>query len=359
MNRMTGRKIVFTIHGINSDGEWQDHVQRILEPHFRCVPLRYRHFRRLGWIKALMGRPLTRPAVGAVADQYAAEVQPYGRKPDLIAHSFGTLVAARLMELPAFQFDRVIFLGSPLPCNFDWQRILDQNPQAFQQLTNEAGMEDRVIRLAGAAGKIFTHLGDAGRKGFAGPSTFVHDLEESPQRCSECAEMVRRGGTPARLHNLVWSRYQHHDWFIGKGHHANLWLPYLWGIEPGEYSDFINLCLQAAELEATDRLRELLDCEDRLRSSSWSWTHDDTLISHLNADVEAYFEYREIDVDPAVVRNICSRAVRLVWVNVQEAVHERAKESAGQRPAIVRRLYPPIAVGSAVRAAAETIVADQ
>ncbi len=42
-------QFVVTVHGINSDGEWQKEVHSVLERHFRCVGYRYRTYRYFGF----------------------------------------------------------------------------------------------------------------------------------------------------------------------------------------------------------------------------------------------------------------------------------------------------------------------
>lgn len=41
--------LVITVHGINSDGEWQERVAPILHPHCRCVPFKYPDYRYWGF----------------------------------------------------------------------------------------------------------------------------------------------------------------------------------------------------------------------------------------------------------------------------------------------------------------------
>src|SRR5262249_21705368 len=44
-------KPVMLIHGINSNGEWHTDVSKVLEPHFQCIPIRYRDYHFRGELK--------------------------------------------------------------------------------------------------------------------------------------------------------------------------------------------------------------------------------------------------------------------------------------------------------------------
>jgi len=122
---------VVTIHGISSDGAWQDEVAKILEPHFDCVSIRYPQYRRLAPIKVapwLVGVPAAIGlglAVGVSAwitgvigltlsAAYCVIVRSNARKtvmsrwlekvgnphprPHLIAHSLGTILSLDLIK---------------------------------------------------------------------------------------------------------------------------------------------------------------------------------------------------------------------------------------------------------------------
>jgi hypothetical protein len=42
------RRVVILLHGIQSNGAWHDEVAEVLEPHFKCYPIKYREFHSLG-----------------------------------------------------------------------------------------------------------------------------------------------------------------------------------------------------------------------------------------------------------------------------------------------------------------------
>jgi pimeloyl-ACP methyl ester carboxylesterase len=203
-----------------------------------------------------------------------------GDRPNLIAHSFGTWIAVKLMKRPGVSFNRVVFAGSPLPANFDWQRELADNPRAFYDLTNERGLRDGVIAMAGRAWKVC-----AGEVGFKGSADFIHDtgaLRDSCPRCRDLADAAQ-----ARIHNLSWKDFKHSDWFVGSGHSANLWLPYFWGFPPGEYSEFVETCLRLAEMEHRGEWLGMKQEEKEFRARGWSWSKRDHVVVNLDEYVKS------------------------------------------------------------------------
>ena len=45
---------VLLVHGINSNGDWQDAVEHVLDPHFEVVKIRYWQYRWLGAFKLVL-----------------------------------------------------------------------------------------------------------------------------------------------------------------------------------------------------------------------------------------------------------------------------------------------------------------
>jgi pimeloyl-ACP methyl ester carboxylesterase len=341
------RRVIVTLHGINSAGPWQDEVAKVFEPHFRCVPLRYPQFRRLGWLKIFVPW-LRRRALKTVAQQFFEEIVAAGIRPHLIAHSFGTWIAAQLMKRPGTRFNRVIFVGSPLSAHFDWTQELKDNPRAFYDLTNERGLRDGVISLAGKLGR-----GRAGRIGFKGPPELIHDTGALRDTCHLCRSL---GPGEFRIHNVHWE-FRHSDWFVGNGHSINLWLPYFWGFPPEEYAEFIETCLRLDEMEGRDALN-LKQAEGAFGARSWSWTRRDRDVLSLSEYIESSVvehlksHKREADLDKAgIFRDL---AIQSLWAIVNEAIEERRKPAAERREDIVLRLHPGLAISNAIAIAADS-----
>lgn len=58
--------LVITVHGINSDGEWQNAVEKVLAPHCKCRHFRYRDYRYFGFALQLIGPVCGLLAAGCV-----------------------------------------------------------------------------------------------------------------------------------------------------------------------------------------------------------------------------------------------------------------------------------------------------
>src|SRR5215210_576977 len=340
------RRVIFTIHGINSEGEWQQEIAQELEPHFCCISLRYRQFRYLGWPKILFPL-LRRHAVKTVARQLSREAAPVERA-NLIAHSFGTWISLQLMKRRGTYFNRVIFTASPLPADLDWEGELNDNPEAFQDLTNERGFNDKVL----ARGDFTTGKDSARRGGFRGHPDRNYDTRAFRLSCPLCRNLPE--GLQARIHNLEWSEFHHSGWFVGGGHCGSLWLPYFWGFPPEEYADFIETCLDLAELEShgdivNQEYKERTFCE-----RVWTWTrHGDVTLAMAKYIEESIFLYRmdkDLLLDQATIQNHRARATRLVWHIVKDAIEERRRPAEERRLHILRRLHPQLAIRAAIEA---------
>ena len=210
----TPKKQLVTIHGINTEGLWQEEITAVLSPHFKCVPYKYRSYRWLGFIRQLVGLysllimvfgllfwaigilggySIWLPLILCILCAFGIFEARWGRdkaikgfrkmldehvnftgKPHLIAHSFGTyLTGGILRRYATTDFDCIILTGSVLPRNFPWNKLTDR----FSQVRNEVGTRDLVVFWAGIFGWIGgirgTGFGAAGRKGFKTSSSSV------------------------------------------------------------------------------------------------------------------------------------------------------------------------------------------
>jgi pimeloyl-ACP methyl ester carboxylesterase len=340
------RRVICTLHGINTEGPWQREIAQELEPHFRCIPLKYPQFRWLGWPKIL--HPLLRrAAVKTVARQLSQKAAPVERG-NLIAHSFGTWISLQLMKRPERRFNRVIFTASPLSADLDWDAELQDNPEAFQDLTNEYGSEDKVL----AWGDFATGKDCAGQVGFRGRPDRIHDTRAFRLSCRLCRDLPQ--SSQATIHNLEWSAFHHSGWWVGSGHCGSLWLPYFWGFPPEEYADFIEACLALAESESNGDIVNKEYKEKAFRERAWTWTRSGDaslpLIEYVEKGIGLYRTDEGLPpLDPSTIQNHRARAIRLVWRLVQEAIEERRLPVAKRREDILRWLHPLLAIRAAIQ----------
>ena len=240
------RSKVITIHGINTEGTWQEEtVGFILGPFFEIIHIKYDNY-RLGPIhsalRAVFNETEWNRTVAAARNTFEIE-NPPTRPCHLIAHSFGTAITGHLIStVPSISFRRVIYAGCALPTRFPWDAIITANPRVFEDLRNEVGGKDLVIAASSFAKFFSRRLGGAGRFGFV--SDRSHYIPYPLAACIPC----RRVPGPY-VHNVLLRNYAHSDHFLRFTHARDLWLPYLWGFAPREFLDFIHLCRKYVALK--------------------------------------------------------------------------------------------------------------
>jgi hypothetical protein len=160
---------MLALHGMNTRGAWQEDFNWLVSTTYgRMVPvaiykygivrpgalLRARH-RQLVRRLATEIRKRSRQAAEIVADP----------KPDVIAHSFGTLLLGKALQAqPDLRVGRVITLGCVLRPDFDWQTLVARGQ--VEAVLNQIGTRDVWARIAHYA---VPDAGPAGRRGFDPP----------------------------------------------------------------------------------------------------------------------------------------------------------------------------------------------
>jgi len=234
-------KKVITVHGINTRGEWQEQIKAVLEPHFQCVSIKYKTYRRLGETKIVVDPIVC--VVGVVMSLYfrhravslalcliatllAAMLLSYwrrmqtlravrvdfndhlstGKAPHVIAHSLGTYFLGRLIaQFPDTRVDNLVLTGCVLRRSTPWGEYLKINPKAVRRVRNEMAGKDLVAYLAVIVYGFFPGLGHAGIVGFTDSS---HDVDPYSDCGSECTALV---------HNVRLKGLGHSDVFVGRG----------------------------------------------------------------------------------------------------------------------------------------------
>ncbi len=409
---MSKQRIV-TVHGINTEGEWQASVKRVLEPHFECVPFKYDEYRRRGelllllsswkfvlavWVIAavaiwMLFRHLVLFAIPmlalaacvaaccvwkhfskrkALSNRFAEWLSSLEEKdgpppPHVIAHSFGTFLTGHALGLPATTFRSAVLTGCVLSAKFEWKELIESKQVA--EVRNEVGKRDGVAWLAGIAYWMIPDLGNAGWAGFKSKDGSVHDCKRAFGPCDPC-----RTGARAMVHNIIISKFTHSDHFILPGHARKLWLPFLWGLDLNEYRLFVERCLWAVRYE-----KEMRECygdswykrampDDPLilfeaELHEWRWQCADWLYDAertwrgktLREFLEEHFTLLLDYGAPAgqSLPGLVDRAVRQVWQEVWKADAARRKNQSDRKTVLA--LHPNVAA----RRAAEWILAER
>ena len=402
------RRVVITVHGLNTVGKWQEDVRHILEAYFDYRAIKYEHYRWLGFLRQVLGPysvfllPL---AVGTIlamsprwwestllvgilvlpaaweaaryrsrtVDSFAEECDRLTRKgeppPFLIAHSLGTYLSAHALKRSGdLKFEKMILIGCVLPRSFDWKAIFDDPRKGLHCVRNEVGWKDSVVWLAGTAGSLLPGFGGAGRWGFRRRGITIHSIDTPHGACGQCApdvsaNQVWAGGT---VHNVALKEFDHGARRMTRSHCVEVWLPFLWGIDSSGYMEFVRDCIEAAH---ADPISERAVMKERqIRKASWDWT-----LMEINGVVQKvpFEDYMRALVErEATARNLvigvrgpqhvtqlidgwCDRAIRMTWELVKEA-RELADGTprGGREKAIMEALHPVVA---ACRAAAAVV----
>lgn len=159
---------LLAVHGFNTVGPWQEEFSwRVANKYYRRAPVLNYKFGlvRLGVLARWRHRQLAAQLGQRIRSaQTFARSSGIDRPPDLILHSFGTLLFATLLELPAFDdltFGRVILTGSIVRPDFDWGAYVRDG--RIDVLLNHCGQRDIAVRVALAA---IPESGPSGYRGF-------------------------------------------------------------------------------------------------------------------------------------------------------------------------------------------------
>jgi tetratricopeptide (TPR) repeat protein len=158
--------LVITVHGIRTNGDWQDELKKLLEaaePGVTVRMYRYGFFSSFAFLIPPVRWWVGRQFVKFFENEVRSA--PETARIDLVAHSFGTyLAASALRHLPERRkIHTVIFAGSVLPPSFPWYRYLQSG--AVGRVINECGWDDMVLLLCQSTALL---MGMAGRIGFHG-----------------------------------------------------------------------------------------------------------------------------------------------------------------------------------------------
>jgi pimeloyl-ACP methyl ester carboxylesterase len=179
--------VVFVIHGIRDKGFWTQKIarrvkqfartslvgpKRITDLPYRSVTASYGYFAMAPFVL----RPVRARKVAWLMDQYTeARVRYPNAKFSYVGHSNGTyLVARALKDYPAAKFGRIVFAGSVVRSDYDWQGIAKPAPDELcslpriEKVLNYVATSDWVVAAFPKAMQLFRSidLGGAGHDGF-------------------------------------------------------------------------------------------------------------------------------------------------------------------------------------------------
>ncbi|KFL25148.1 hypothetical protein JP74_21205 [Devosia sp. 17-2-E-8] len=162
-----------TVHGMNTDGPWQQDFSWAIAKKLRySAPIlifKYPILRAMTLFERTqrlastdLGERLRLAA--AQASQRIGELSP---APDVVLHSYGTLLFSRLLLNDRFadlRFNRVILAGSIVRPDFDWSSYVKSG--RIKQVINHCGDKDNAVFVAEF---MMPNSGPSGRVGFLDP----------------------------------------------------------------------------------------------------------------------------------------------------------------------------------------------
>jgi len=384
------KPFLITIHGIRTEGEWQERSEPILQPFFRLRKFKYEEYKQhiasviwlalqpLGGLVGILAavsvfffwHPFTTwrngvlPALvfaafwlgcgiiasrrlNKVADRFTefwGGTLSFRVPPHIVAHSLGTfLTGFCLAKSKGLRAGRLILNGCVLHRYFPWGEI--KGDFRVEEVHNEIARKDLTSRLAYALHGSIPRMGHAGVFGFKEPpNTYTwNDPYRVRWYCEKgcsCANPEKRPNeqTAAFVHNLIHGELGHSDVHLGPAHAIAFWLPTLFDIAPLPYMQFRDLCIKCRTAERTQAINES-ELEDELRAKCWGWT-EGPLEDRIRRHVKARLRGRQLNSE--VIESLISLAVRYLWVNVATATEEQGDgESA-------INLWPESALSNAI-----------
>ena len=159
------------IHGMNTLGPWQEELswRLALKLRYSAPVLIYKYGKyRVGVLFRAAHRAAVRRLGARIANSVALAVASNRtRPPDVILHSFATLLFAKLLDEPMFRdlrFGRVILAGSIVRPDYNWHRHIDAG--RVEAILNHCGSKDHIVDLAAFA---IPDTGPSGRIGSLDP----------------------------------------------------------------------------------------------------------------------------------------------------------------------------------------------
>ncbi|MBA6254740.1 MULTISPECIES: hypothetical protein [unclassified Colwellia] len=165
MVKVATKKIIYSVHGIETNGEWQKELSKNLNldsDEYIHISHEYNFFPVLSFLIP----PLRWLEVRRFKKEleFMAEKHP-GCCISLIGHSFGTYLIAKslnnISQSSTPYFDRIILCGSVLKASYDWDEIIRRHN--IKSILNDCALNDGPLVMSQA---VAVGLGMAGRVGF-------------------------------------------------------------------------------------------------------------------------------------------------------------------------------------------------
>lgn len=160
------------IHGMNTLGRWQEEFswRLALKLRYSAPVLIYKYGAvRVGTLFRFRHRALVRSLGERLTRSFAlAAATGRTRRPDVVLHSFATVLFAKLLDDPSFnqlKFGRVVMAGSIVRPDHAWRKHLDAG--RVEAVLNHCGAKDWTVDIAAF---LIPDTGPSGRVGIVDPA---------------------------------------------------------------------------------------------------------------------------------------------------------------------------------------------
>jgi hypothetical protein len=193
-------KVVFPLHGIRTQAEWQRKFTEVAHYANWWCQLDTWNFGKFSLFQFLWP-PGRKRKIKWFEKTYYGEINDRrleldkNQLPSVVAHSFGTYILGYAMRKREYlRFNKIILCGSILPRSFEWDLLLKRGQ--VRAVRNEYGVKDPWVKLV----RFFVAgTGDSGAVGFARKHARLEEQEFD---------------------------YNHSD-FFEEGHMQEYWIPFL------------------------------------------------------------------------------------------------------------------------------------
>ena len=400
-------KKIITVHGICTEGKWQDEIKLVLEPHFECCTVSYDYYKSLGFIKiffspmvilitmivlivlAFLGHLHTRfffivCILGIILSLIIAWFRRHltlnkfqndvslltseGDTPHhIIAHSFGTYLTGRaLIKWDDTSFNHMILVGCVLHHRFRWKKLLADRPEAFVRVRNEVARKDIVARAAFLAQGIVSSLGYSGFSGFVEGDGFIrrmisklYSINSSPTDSVKRYQNVKSPNhfpmmsRDTILYNVICKKLGHSDCFISKNYILNYWLPFFFQIDHREFRKFISFCVKLDRFDKAHNNEKFLRIQEQFIDQYWEWAHG-TIVDYVVRQISAYLRRKPKWLYPEDITDAIEYSIEEGWRAVA-AAQNLPLEQRRQNEIVARKLFPEYAFNTAVHVIMESL----
>ena len=156
--------IIISLHGFDTPGTWQKRIQACIDESKSGLEHRPSDYGHVG-VRGLLSPAARAAKVQWFLEEYQTLVYRahlHDSAPSIIAHSYGSYIVARAMEIyPQIRFRRIVFCGSIVRRDYDWSARIKSGQ--VERVLNEYSRKDIWSRVAEW---VIADGGSAGAKGF-------------------------------------------------------------------------------------------------------------------------------------------------------------------------------------------------